>query len=104
MGGGGSAAFGESRASCPVEFEIPLLASFPYLLGGAERVPYGQWSGPCIIVGVTRSRSALCAVLGPVTTCGYDRFPVELSANIAAMRSLRSTAASPSGGAVARAA
>ena len=102
MGDGDSATFGESRASCLADLEIPLLASFPYLLGGAERVPYGQWSGPCVIVGASRALSAVRAVFGPVTTCGYDRFPVELSANIAAMRSFRSTAASLSGGAVAR--
>ena len=45
MGDGDNAAFVERRASCLADFEIPLLASFPYLLDGAERVLRGQWFG-----------------------------------------------------------
>ena len=44
MGAGDHAAFVERRASCLGDLEIPLLASFPYLLGDAERVLAGQWS------------------------------------------------------------
>ena len=56
MGGLDSAVPGESRTSCLVDLEIPLLASFPYLLGGAERVLYGQWSGQRVIVGAFACR------------------------------------------------
>ena len=86
MGDGDSAACAERRASCLVDLEIPLLASFPYLLGGAERVPHGQWFGRRVIVGALHGVSPVRVVTGPVATCGYDRFPVELSAIIAAMR------------------
>ena len=139
MGGGGHAACVERRASCPVDLEIPLLASFPYLLGGAERVPRGQWSrgvgyvrgarsrsprrrdrkraraslvgtrfGACRRCGVRRAAGRLVGVRSdarrvvassfvfprPVATCGHDRFPVDLSAIIAAGSATGSTRSS----------
>ena len=95
MGDEDHAAFVERRASCLADLEIPLLASFPYLLGGAERVLSGQWSGR---VGRGRSlrgvRFAFRRRFGPVTTVSHDRFPVDLSAIIVAGNVRRSTAAS----------
>jgi hypothetical protein len=79
VGDGDSAASVERPASFLAAVEIPLLASFPYLLGDAERVPTGPWS----IVGVSRALVALGRLLRlrPVVAGGYDRFHVELSAH-----------------------
>lgn len=72
MGGEDSAAFVERRASCLAGLEIPLLASFPYLLGSAERVPYGQWSERACVVGVL-ARSGLSRVRAFVVCASASR-------------------------------
>ncbi|XKL61974.1 hypothetical protein PGB90_001807 [Kerria lacca] len=59
-------------SSCLAGLEIPLLASFPYLLGSAERVPYGQWSERACVVGVL-ARSGLSRVRAFVVCASASR-------------------------------
>jgi hypothetical protein len=76
--------FIERCSSCPVDVEIPLLASFPYLLDETERGLTGPGFAQRAVHAVRLSRQR--RRLGAVRLClfvvavSFDGFPVELSA------------------------
>ena len=93
-----------SAVRLPADFEIPLLASFPHLLGRAERaVPVAGASGRrpparravCHAVGSSGARAARDAVVAPSACARSCRAAVDIPVALSTSRGLRASNRGP---------